>query len=223
MTMHNIMKWIAASPLLLLCACQAGEERGGAAALDTIPALVSRVRACSRLYSAECKLRKIVAHADAKKIGGTLLGKEISVELPLGKRVVAIPIEATVKAYIDMSELSASDVRKNGEKVEIVLPDPKIAITATKVDRAAVNQYVPLLRSNFTDGELSAYEREGRAEIEKSIPFARMTEMARRSAARTIMPILTAMGFEEDGITITFRKDFNIGDLKSLIVGGVNG
>ena len=38
-------------------------------------------------------------------------------------------------------------------------------------------------------------------------------ETARENAARTIIPIVTQMGFKEKNITVTFRKDLSIKEL----------
>ncbi len=44
-----------------------------------------------------------------------------------------------------------------------------------------------------------------------------LLETARISAAHTLIPMLTEMGFKEENIKISFRKKFTFDDLKSLI------
>ena len=41
-------------------------------------------------------------------------------------RKVAIPMDATLKAYVDFSGFSAKNVNRQGDKIEIILPDPKV-------------------------------------------------------------------------------------------------
>ena len=107
----------------------------------------------SRLYSTECHVHKIISHNDSQQLLGSILGQQFSIDLPLGKRSVAIPIDATVKAYIDFGEFTDNNVRRRGDQIEIILPDPKLEITSTRINHDEVKQYVPLLRKNFTDEE----------------------------------------------------------------------
>lgn len=70
--------------------------------IDSIPMIVMRIQQCSRLYTAEYKVRKIVTQNDEQTVEGKLLGRSFSVTLPTGKRSIAIPVDATIKAYIDL-------------------------------------------------------------------------------------------------------------------------
>lgn len=181
------------------------------------PSLTYQIQQCSRLYSTECHLHKIVTFDDTKKIEGKFMNKPFSIDLPLGRRRIAIPIEATVKAYVDFSDFSDSNIKRNGEKIEIILPDPKIILTATRVNNDEVKSYVPMLRSDFSDEELTNISRKGREDLIKELPELNITESARVNAARTLIPMITQMGYEEKNITVTFRKDFTLDDLRQLI------
>lgn len=176
--------------------------------IDTIPMMVFQIQQCSRLYTAEYKVRKIVSHDDEKAIQGKLLGKDFSLSLPFGKRVVAIPIDATIKAYIDFSDFTAANVARHGNHIEITLPDPEVVMTSTRIDHDAIKQHVPLLRSNFTDAELTSIQRQGRQAIIKTIPQMGIVETARTNAATLLIPIIEQMGFSRDNIVISFRKDY---------------
>ena len=72
-------------------------------------------------------------------------------------------------------------------------------------------------RANFSDAEISAYEQQGRAAIIESIPTLGIFETAQANAAKVLVPLLTAMGYEEQQVTIAFRKHFDAGDLQDLI------
>lgn len=202
---------------LCLAACRNGQTEKDTAAVDTIPLLVTQVQRCSRLYTAEAHIHKIVTHDDQLKLKGSILKNDFSIALPGGRRKVAIPIDATVKAYVDFAGFSAKNVRRQGEKIEIILPDPKVVLTATKIDHAGVRQYVSLTRSNFSDEELSAYEQEGRKGIIADLPALDIVETARRSAAHTLVPMLTDMGFKTENITVSFRKKFTADDLRQML------
>ena len=101
------------------------------------------------------------------KLSGSIMKKDFSVNLPLGERRIAIPMDATLKAYIDMSTFSEKNIQKDGKKLIVTLPDPKIVLTSTKIDHKGVKEYVALTRRNFTDAELTSYEAQGRKQILK--------------------------------------------------------
>lgn len=172
------------------------------------PTLIMQLQRCSRLNTAEIKLHKIITHDDEMKLSGNLMGKEISVNIPAGKRKVAIPLYATVKASIDISKVTEEDIVKTADnKIEIFLPHPDVEITETHIDHEGVRQFVSLTRRNFSDEELQKYELEGRKTIENSLGSLGIESMARESAARQLIPIIQAFGYKDTDITISFRKD----------------
>ena len=171
------------------------------------PTLIMQLQRCSRLNTAEIKLHKIITHDDEMKLSGKLMGKELSVNIPAGKRKVAIPLYATVKASIDLGKMTDDDIVREGDKITIYLPQPDVEITETHIDHEGVRQFVAITRSNFSDEELQKYEFEGRKSIEASLGSLGIENMARESAARQLIPIVQAFGFKDTDITITFRKD----------------
>lgn len=203
--------------LLLLCACGKKQTPTATEHVDTIPMLILQIQKCSRLYAAECRMRKIVTHDDRAQVQGQFMKHDYNIDLPLGQRKVAIPIEATVKAYIDFSAFSDANVRRTGQKIEVILPDPSIVLTATRIDHKTVKQHVPLTRRNFSDEELASYERQGRQAIIDAIPQTDIVAMARESAARTLIPMLMRAGFAEQDITVSFRKDITKRDIRGMI------
>ena len=150
------------------------------------------------------------------KVSGTFLKQDFSVNLPLGERSIAIPMDATLKAYIDMSNFSEKNIQRRGKELLVTLPDPKIILVSTKIDHKEIKENVPLTRRNFTDAELTNYEQQGRKQIIASIPQMGIIEQAQESAARQLVPIFTTMGYKESDVTISFRKKFTIKDLGSL-------
>ena len=185
-------------------------------ALDTIPMLVTQVQECSRLYTTEYHIHKIITHDDEMKVSGSFMKKDFSVNLPLGERRIAIPMTATIKAYIDLSSFDAKNIQRSGKQLIITLPDPKIVLTSTKIDQE-VKKYVALTRQNFTDAELTNYEEQGRKQILNAIPQMGIIEEARKSAARQLVPIFTQLGYKDADVTISFRKKFTINDIRNFI------
>ena len=185
---------------------------------DALPDLAVQIQKQGRFYSTEYQLHKIITQDDTKQLQTVVFNQKYSVELPLGTRSIAIPVEATVKAYVDFSDFTSDQVRRKGGKIEIILPDPQFEITSTRVDHDEVKQYVPLLRGNFTDKELTMLAQAGREAVVKDLPKLNLTESARRNTARMLIPMLAQMGFGEDQITVTFRKQFSASELSRFLV-----
>ena len=198
---------------LLLMSCSRGgdtvqEEQP--MATDTIPLLVMQIQKCARLYTTEYHIHKIVTHDDILKLKGNLLSKNIDVALPLGERKIAIPMDATLKAYIDFSDFSERNIERHGDKITIVLPDPQVVLTSSKINQHEIREYVGLVRSQFTDKELSSYEQQGRQAILNSVPRLGIKQQAQANAARVLVPMLTEMGYREENVTIAFRRNLDI-------------
>jgi hypothetical protein len=177
---------------------------------DTVPSLVIQIQKCARLYTTEYHIHKIVTHNDILKLKGNILRKDIDIKLPLGERKIAFPMDATLKAYIDFSYFSESNIERSGEKITILLPDPKVVMTSSKINRNEVKEYVGLTRSYFTDKELSSYEQQGRQAILNSVSQLGIKQTAQENAARVLVPMLREMGYKEENITIAFRKSLDI-------------
>jgi hypothetical protein len=207
-------------PLLFcLVACGRGnsKQEGALAQQDSLPLMVMQIQKCSRLYTSEYQLHKIVTFQDTLSLSGRFLHQPFKINIPGSRRRIAIPVEATVKASVNMSKLTAANVHRHGKKIEIILPDPEITLTSTKIDHEGVRQKVALFNHKFTDEEVTAIQRQGRDDIIKSIPKLNITENARENAARQLIPLIRQMGYDEKDITVTFRKEFTIGDLPKLI------
>lgn len=203
---------------VLMAACSSDPEPADTVADNTEnrPTLVQQVRKCSRLYTTEYRIHKIVTHDDVLRLKGQLLRQDFDIPLPLGERKIAIPMDATIKAYIDFSNFSEQNVERDGDRITILLPDPQVVLTSSKINRDEIREYVGLTRSLFSDKELTGYEQQGREAILKSIPGLGIEETARENAARVLVPLLTDMGYDERNVTIAFRRDLDI--LKKLTI-----
>lgn len=201
--------------LSTLTACSSNDETPPTAAVlqDTIPSLVTQIQKCSRLYTTEYRIHKVVTHDDVLRLKGSLLKQDFDIPLPLGERKIAIPIDATLKAYIDFNAFSEKNIERHGSKITILLPDPKVVMTSSKVNQNEIREYVGLTRSHFSDKELSAYEQQGRQAILNSVPSLGIVEAAQANAARVLVPMLVEMGYHEEDIFIAFRKNLDIRQL----------
>ena len=153
--------------LTLLASCSGKSDKPtttadtiATARVDTTRLMVMQIQRCSRLYTTEYRIHKVITHDDQVKMKGRVLSHDYDINLPLGKRKIAIPVDATVKAYIDFGGFSAANVRRDSTHIEIVLPEPRIVLTSSRIDHNGIREYVALTRRNFSDEELSAYERQ---------------------------------------------------------------
>lgn len=221
--MKKLLNIILSAMILVFFACsqkQPTEEKANV--IDTIPVMVMQIQKCSRLYTAEAHVHKIITHDDQLNLKGSFMKKDFNIHIPGSNRKVAIPMDATIKAYVDFEGFSQKNVSRKGDKIEIILPDPKLVLTNSKIAHKAVKQYVSLTRSNFTDAELTKLEQQGRQSIINDIPNIDLMEQAQFSAANTLIPMLIDMGFKEEDIKISFRKKFTLQDLKGFISNGLS-
>lgn len=205
--------------LCCCCACNQHHETKGdtASSDDAFHSFVMQVQKCSRIYTTEVKIHKIVTHDDVIRLKGTILAQDFNIKMPLGDRKIAIPMDATLKAFIDMSDFSEKNVERDGQKIIITLPDPQVTLTSSKINQKGIKEYVGLVRSHFTDAEMADYEQQGRAAIIASIPQLGIISTAQENAARVLVPLITQMGYQEQDIVIQFRKEYGIQDIKSLV------
>ena len=179
--------------------------------------LVMQVQKCSKLYTSEFKVHKIVTHDDVVRLRGSVMRQDYNIKIPLGDRKIAIPMDATLKAYIDFSQFSDKNIERQGDKITVLLPDPKVTMTSSKIDQKNVRHYVAFARANFSDAEMTDYEQQGRAAIIQSIPDLGIIDIAKENAARVLVPMLTQLGYREENITIAFRKEFNQNNIMRLL------
>ena len=158
-----------------------------------------------------------VTHDDQLALKGKLFNKDYNINLPLGKRKVAIPIDATMKAYIDFADFSAANVRRTPTHIELILPDPHIVLTSSRINHDDVKEYVALMRRDFSDEELASYELQGREAIIKDIAKSNIIEQARIGATNALVPMLRQLGFDEPNIIISFRKNFTPQEVEQLV------
>ena len=214
----KVLQGLLVAVILGLAACshEQGQEDATAkeAVTDTLPTMIMQIQKCSRLYTTEVRVHKIITHEDVVRLRGNVMNRDFNIPLPLGERKVAIPMDATLKAYIDFADFSEKNIERNAGGITIVLPDPKVVLTSTKIDQKAVKEYVGLTRSHFTDKELTGYEQQGRQAILNSIGDMGIIDTARENAARVLVPMIAQLGYREEDITIAFRKDL---DLRQII------
>lgn len=202
--------------LSLLSACRGKETKAEAVRVDTL-SLVMQVKECARLYTAEYEVHKLVLKDDPLRVKGNLFQRTFDVKVPIGERKVMIPLDVTLKAYIDFTGFGEKNVLRSGDRIVVTLPDPRVVVTSSRINHDEVKQFVSLTRSDYTSAELVDFTRQGEDEILASVPQLGILEMARENAAHVLVPMLTRLGYDERNIVVSFRKDFTAADMPLLL------
>ena len=202
--------------LSLLSACRGEETQAEVVRVDTL-SLVMQVKECARLYTAEYEVHKLVLKEDPLRVKGNLFQRAFDVKVPIGERKVMIPLDVTLKAYIDFTGFDEKNVLRSGDRIVVTLPDPRVVVTSSRINHDEVKQFVSLTRSDYTSAELADFTRQGEDEILASVPQLGILEMARENAAHVLVPMLTRLGYDERNIVISFRKDFTTADMPLLL------
>ena len=84
--------------------------------------------------------------------------------------------------------------------------------TVEALEAAADFEIAGIVRRNGAEDkpkELADYEQQGRKAIVEATKQMDIDENVRQHAANTIIPMIVAMGFRQEDITVTFRKPGN--------------
>lgn len=188
--------------LMMLAGCSGGKHDNALSDQE----LARQIQECSRIYTSEYQVSKIVVNRDDKRIKGKLLGIDLNIGIAGTERVVAIPIKGVLKGYVDLSTITEKNIVRHGDSIEIILPDPKIELTSTAISAKEIKEKTGILRSDYSDAELTAIEQRGRDSLIAEIPRLGLMENARMSAARILIPLLEQTGYDRSKIRVTFSS-----------------
>lgn len=111
-----------------------------------------------------------------------------------GQRTAIIPVEAYLKAGIDLSQLK--NIRISGNKVYITLPDPVIEIESTRILNDQIVTSVAPLRFDFTNEELAQIASKGTDAIRNDLGKYDLVVPAQEQAEVVIASIVSRLGME---------------------------
>lgn len=203
---------------LLLLGCSKGNQK------SPMEIALPMINNCSKLYTAQYNVHKIITYEDMTAIEGSLFFEKISIPIP-GERKLVIPVDATIKAYIDFGQITKDNISvdSEGKKVTITLPNPQIVLSSAKIDYKNEKQYLSWNRSKFSNEEKENFIKQGRASILASMANSDIIDRSRVNAFKTLQPILVAAGFSPENITVTFsdeieKKKHSEGIIKQLSI-----
>lgn len=196
---NTILTSLSLVTLFASCGNNSNEEE----ATQEKPTLTQQISSCSKLYTTQYNVHKILTYEDANALKGSVFNEEFSIPIP-GDRKILIPVDAVVKAYIDFSNFSDESVKIEGEKITITLPQPNIEMTSSKIDYENEKAFVSWNRSDFTNEEKESFIQQGRASILQSMAESDIIDKSRVSAYNVLLPILEAAGYKAANITLKF-------------------
>ena len=157
--------------LLISCGRQVSEEE-----------LLRTINTTPMLYTVQCVAQTTVIERSSP-----------AMDL-FGQRTAIIPVEANIKAGIDLSQLK--NIRISGKTVYITLPDPVIEIESTRILNDEIVTSVAPLRSDFSNDELAQIARKGTEAIRSDLGKYNLVEPAQQQAEVIIAAIVSRMGME---------------------------
>ena len=115
-----------------------------------------------------------------------------------GDRKILMSCKARIKAGIDLNEIREEDIKADGTKIEITLPQPKIVSfemdpRLVKTEMKEVNGF----RSDFSQDEKNRIMQLGEKAIRKDLKELRILEDANDNAKQFVREFYGQMGFEE--------------------------
>lgn len=144
--------------------------------------LLQAIRSTPMLYTVQCVAQTTVVERSSRMSD------------LLGQRTAIIPVEANIKAGIDLSDLKK--LRVDGDKVYITLPDPVIEIESTRILNEQVVTSVAPLRSNFTNDELVRIAQRGADAIRNDLGKYNLVIPAQEQAELIIAGIVSRLGLQ---------------------------
>ena len=157
--------------LLISCGRQVSEEE-----------LLRTINTTPMLYTVQCVAQTTVIERSSP-----------AMDL-FGQRTAIIPVEANIKAGIDLSQLK--NIRISGKTVYITLPDPVIEIESTRILNDEIVTSVAPLRSDFSNDELAQIARKGTEAIRSDLGKYNLVEPAQQQAEVIIAAIVSRMGMD---------------------------
>ncbi|WP_008309762.1 DUF4230 domain-containing protein [Leptolyngbya sp. PCC 6406] len=99
--------------------------------VDVRTVVVQQVRGASELTTAVFAMEAVVPATSSRTVANYEIGKTTLIYVAYGE----------VRAGVDLSEITAADVRVNGETLRVILPPPKILDSKIDVSRSDVYDY----------------------------------------------------------------------------------
>ncbi|MFT3712762.1 MAG: DUF4230 domain-containing protein [Archangium sp.] len=156
------------------------------------PALVERIREVARLETLEVRLYKRVSFAPEPEPAQTVWGDVFNfLKQAVAAKSGRALVFADVTLGLDLTKLTADQLRVKGSKVEVALPPLKAQVKLRPEDTEVIDSNLDSQQTaKLFELAKDAFEREVQAD-------PRLQEKARASAERQVRALLITAGFTE--------------------------
>ena len=154
----------------------------------TSPVVVEGIQELNRLATVRWTESVVVT----RESGGTRLEQILT-----GERVLLVAT-GEVEAGVDLAEMDEDDVRVDGDRVTVDLPEPQILSSSLDEERTRVyDRDRGLLNLGADDVLVQEARRDAEAEVVSTAEENGILETAERNAEESIRAFVTTLGFEE--------------------------
>lgn len=168
--------------LLLITACKKKDEK---------KPVILTLKEMSDLATVEYTVTKIIKANDNKTW------------FKIGDRKILMSCEATIKAGVDLNNISENNFRISGKDIKVQLPPPKVISLSIPPEKIKVEyQDISVFRDPFKTGERDQLASQAEAQIRNSIDSLGILEQAKANTSLFVHNMLKQMGYEN--ITITY-------------------
>ncbi|PWI23874.1 DUF4230 domain-containing protein [Kurthia sibirica] len=167
---------------------------------QTVSAVVEQISNLNELTTAEAYTKVVIERENNK-----LFGKEISVDFPGTKQNILVVIPGHVKSGVDLSGLTAEDVKINEEKktIELTIPKPKImGEPSLELTKVKVFSSEGLFRDEATVKEGYSLANEAQEEMVKEAVANGLLEQAAINAKKSLKDMFSLVNYKA---TITIK------------------
>ena len=179
--MYRMFRWIVL--IILLSSCQNKEKQ-----LNEVFAL----REMSELATVEYTVTKIVKASDDQTW------------YKFGDRKILMSCKASIKAGIDLSQITEANVKIDGKQIEMVLPRAHVISLNMKPEDIRVEyQETGFFRDKFAIEERDDLMKQGETQIRNSTEAMGVLQTAETNATLVMSNYLKSLGYQKINIRYT--------------------
>jgi hypothetical protein len=179
--MYRMFRWIVL--IILLYSCQNKEKQ-----LNEVFAL----REMSELATVEYTVTKIVKASDDQTW------------YKFGDRKILMSCKASIKAGIDLSQITEANVKIDGKQIEMVLPRAHVISLNMKPEDIRVEyQETGFFRDKFATEERDDLMKQGETQIRNSTEAMGVLQTAETNATLVMSNYLKSLGYQKINIRYT--------------------
>lgn len=168
---------------------------------QTEDAVVEKISALNELATAEAYLKVII-----ERENNTIFGEEINLDIPGTKQKLLVVMPGTVRAGVDLNEITTEDVRVNEKQktIEIIAPLPQVQGKATlDLEKVQVFSTNGFFRDDATVKDGYSLANDAQKLMLKEAETAGLLKHAQTNAEEAIRNLFSALDYKT---TVTFKE-----------------